>query len=82
MLPHEIPAGADVTVPEPAPARVTVSVKWGAGVARLKVAVHVVVFALRTTVTVGEVPAQAPDHPPKLDPVAGVAVRPILEFLA
>src|SRR5437867_13354712 len=70
VAPHEIPAGALVTVPVPAPVLLTVSVK----VCTAKVAVTVVA-ALRVT---GQVPV--PEQPPPLQPVevepaAGAAVK-------
>jgi len=36
---------------------------------------------LRVTVQVGAVPVQAPNQPPKVEPVAGAAIRELLGFL-
>ncbi len=69
FLPHETPAGALVTVPLPAPARLTVSVKD----CRAKVAVTDVA-ALSVTVHV-PVPVQPPLQPLKIEPAAGAAVK-------
>src|SRR5262245_66505469 len=63
-----MPAGAVVTVPEPAPARLTVSAKD----CTPKVAVTDIA-ALIVTVQV-PVPVQAPLQPVKVAPAAGVAV--------
>src|SRR5258707_4449456 len=69
--PQAIPAGDDVTVPEPKPALVTVSAKLPTGV-RLKVAVTEVA-ALMVTVQ-PPVPLQPPpDHPAKKDPEVAAA---------
>src|SRR6266403_5304106 len=69
VVPHEIPAGALVMVPLPAPVLLTVSAKlWSASVAVTDVA------ALIVTVQV-PVPEQPPPlQPVKLEPAAGVAV--------
>src|SRR5438309_1341194 len=68
--PRLIPAGALVTVPLPAPALETVSVK----VCTVKVAVTVV--AAETVTTHDPVPEQPPPlQPVKVEPAAGVAVR-------
>ncbi len=68
VAPHEIPAGALVTVPEPV--LLTVSVKVGTA----KVAVTVVA-ALSVTVQV-PVPEQPPPlQPLNVDPAAGAAVK-------
>ena len=75
-----MPAGAEFTVPEPVPVRVTVRLNWVGGEARLKVAVQVVDLVVSTTFTVIPVPTQAPDHPLKLDPAVGVAVSVMLVF--
>jgi hypothetical protein len=70
-LPQLMPAGLLVTVPEPVPASCTVSCTCEV-VAVLNVAVT---DAATESVTVhAAVPLQAPDHPAKLDPDAGVAV--------
>src|SRR5213594_3425273 len=69
VAPQEIPTGALVTVPLPAPLGLTVSVKGGT-----KVAVTVV-SALSVTVH-GPVPAQPPPlQPVNVEPPAGAAVR-------
>lgn len=78
MLPQEMPTGAEFTVPEPVPVRVTVRLNWVGGEARVKLAVQLVDFVISTTFTVIPVPTQAPDHPLKLDPAVGVAVRVML----
>jgi hypothetical protein len=66
-----MPLGELVTVPVPVPAFVTVSVTGGMV---LNVAVTAV-CAFMVTVQL-PVPVQAPpDHPAKVDPAAGVAVR-------
>ena len=75
-----MPAGAEFTVPEPVPVRVTVRLNWVGGEARLKVAVQVVDLVVNTTFTVIPVPTQAPDHPLKLNPAVGVAVSVMLVF--
>src|SRR5213593_908644 len=70
VAPHEIPGGALVTVPAPAPVLLTVSVK----VCTAKVAVTVVA-ALRVTEQV-PVPEQPPPlQPVKVEPAAGAAVK-------
>jgi hypothetical protein len=70
VMPQEIPAGALVTVPAPAPALLTVSVKVGSA----KVAVTVVAaFKVMAHVPVPEQPP--PLQPVKVEPAAGVAVR-------
>src|SRR5438093_4117943 len=67
--PQLIPVGVLVTVPLPAPALETVSVKVG----RVKVAVTVV--AAETVTTHDPVPEQPPPlQPPKVEPAAGTAV--------
>jgi hypothetical protein len=71
LLPQLIPVGALVTVPEPVPARETLSTGRAAAVLNVAVAE---VFALNDTVHV-PVPLQAPDQPANVDPEAGVAVR-------
>jgi hypothetical protein len=67
--PHEMPAGALVTVPAPVPLLVTVSVTG----LRLNVAVTVVA-ALTVTAQV-PVPLQAPLQPANVEPAAALAVR-------
>jgi hypothetical protein len=69
VVPHEIPAGALVTVPPPVPVLLTVSAKlWSAKVA--------VTVCAPLIVTVQEpVPVQPPLQPVKVEPAAGAAVR-------
>jgi hypothetical protein len=69
VVPQLIPAGAPVTVPVPVPLLTTESVT---GVVRWNVAVTLVA-ALTVTAQV-PVPEQAPLHPAKAEPAAGVAV--------
>jgi len=75
VAPQLMPEGAEVTVPWPAPAFVTVSVC----VTSSKVAVTVV--ALLMVTLQGSVPTQpaTPDHPVNVDPGDAVAVRSTLE---
>jgi hypothetical protein len=70
--PQLMPEGLLVTVPDPAPASLTVS--WTGGTAEvLKVAVTA---ASAVSVTLhAPVPVQAPDHPAKEEPGLAVAVR-------
>ncbi len=75
-----MPAGAEFTVPEPVPVRETARLNWVGGEARVKLAVQVVDLVISTTFTVIPIPMHAPDHPPKLDPAVGVAVRVMLVF--
>jgi hypothetical protein len=70
VVPQLIPDGELVTVPEPVPAKVTVSVGFPPVV--LKVAVTDV-FTLIVTLQV-VVPLHAPPHPAKVEPPVGVAV--------
>ena len=65
-----IPAGTDVTVPEPVPALMTDT----AYLLRVKVGVTVVA-SLRLTTHVPVPVHPPPDQPVKLDPVAAAAVR-------
>jgi hypothetical protein len=71
VLPHETPAGLDVTVPEPVPAFATDTV-YCTGALTVNVATHV---ALELTVLLTEalVPLQLPDQPLKVDPDAAAA---------
>ena len=69
LVPHEIPAGALVTLPLPSPARITVMVTD----AGAKVALTVV--AVVSVSAQAPVPAHPPpDQPMKTQPAAGVAV--------
>src|SRR5262245_45020463 len=70
VFPQLMPAGLLVTVPAPPPAFVTVRVEGTA----LKVAVTDL-FALITTTHVAVPLHPLPLHPPKVDPVAAVAVK-------
>lgn len=69
VAPHEMPAGAEVTVPEPVPAFTTASVLGF----KVKFAVTVDA-AVRVTVQV-PVPVQAPLQPLKVELASCVAVR-------
>src|ERR1043165_1393409 len=69
VAPQLIPAGLDVTVPAPLPARATVSAN------RCSVNVAVTVVAAVIVVVHAAVPVQPPpDQPVNVEPVAGVAV--------
>jgi hypothetical protein len=67
-----MPAGEEVTVPEPVPLLVRVRV-YVVGVLRAKVAVRL--LAASTTRAQLPVPVQAPLQPVKVAPDAGVALR-------
>lgn len=69
MDPQLIPAGLEVTVPEPPPDFATLSVSE----IRLKPAVTDRAWLIVTVQA--PVPEQAPDQPEKDEPVAGVALR-------
>ncbi len=69
VAPQLMPDGLLTTVPLPVPALVTVSV----GGPPTNVAVTVLAVLMLTT-QVLVVPVQAPDHPPKVEPLAGAAV--------
>ena len=70
MAPHEIPAGLELTEPVPVPDFETVRLN----VCSVKVAVTDVAAVIETTqVPVPEQPP--PDHPVKVEPVDGVAVK-------
>ena len=73
-MPQLMPAGVLVTVPEPVPAFVTFTVNC-VDVAGVKVAVTLRASVMLTTQD--EVPVQAPPHPAKVEPAAGVAVSVI-----
>ena len=67
--PHEMPAGAEVTVPAPAPPRITVSV------CRIGLNVAVTVVAAASGTMHDAVPVQPPPlQPAKIDPALGDAV--------
>ena len=70
VVPQVIPEGLLVTVPVPVPVRETLSTGEAAAVVNVAVTE---VFAERET-SQEAVPLQAPDHPAKVDPEAGVAV--------
>src|SRR5919197_6728174 len=67
VSPHSIPAGSLVTVPEPAPARVTVRVARTSNVA--------VQLLSSFRVTVPSAQSGSPLQPVKTEPGVGVAVR-------
>ena len=68
VVPHEMPAGALVTLPLPSPARTTVSATGaGANVAPTVIAPVIVSVHAPT-------PEQPPDQPVKTEPAAGAAV--------
>ena len=70
VAPQVIPAGLELTEPEPTPPLLTVKVS----VCRVNCAVTDVAAVTETTqVPVPEQPP--PDHPVKVDPVDGVAVK-------
>ena len=71
-LPHLMPAGELVTVPEPAPALVTVRTN-----PLLPPVVNVAVTDLASVIETTQlpVPVQAPDQPPKVEPRLALAVR-------
>ena len=75
-----MPAGLDVTVPVPAPARVTASAKLPAG--PLNVAVTARACVIDTVQVL--VPVQAPLQPANVDPLAAAAVSvteaPLVKF--
>src|SRR5215471_15292 len=66
--PQLIPAGFELTVPEPVPDSVTVKVSGNS----VNVAVTALAWVMLTVQV--PVPEQAPDQPVKLDPVPAVAV--------
>ena len=68
-MPQLIPAGLDVTTPEPVPVFDTVNVRLTSNVA------VTVVAALTATVHVDDWPAHAPLQPPNVEDGVGVAVR-------
>ena len=70
VAPHEIPAGLELTEPVPVPSFETVSVSV------INVNCAVTDIAPVTETTQVPVPEQPPpDHPVKVDPVDGVAVK-------
>ena len=68
VAPQSIPAGADVTVPEPLPERVTVRSKLASKSAVTDLAASMVTWQAPE-------PVQAPDQPTKADPGLGEGVR-------
>ena len=66
-----IPAGADVTVPVPLPALVTLSVKLALELLNVAVTLRAAVIDTVHAVTV---PLHAPPQVPKVDPLAAAAV--------
>ncbi len=75
VLPQAMPLGVEFTVPEPAPARATVSVYGvGAMAVKAKLALQERLRDFITNVTEVALPAQEPDQPAKVEPLAGVAV--------
>jgi hypothetical protein len=77
VAPQLIPEGAEVTVPEPAPALVTVSALCATEKTALTLA-----LALSVNVQVVDVPVQPPLQPVKLAPAAGAAVNVTTVFCA
>lgn len=71
--PHEIPAGADVTVPNPVPPLPTVSAYADDEPAGWKLAVTDCAWFICTVQP--PVPVHAPLHPVNTDPASGVASR-------
>ena len=71
--PHEMPAGLDVTVPEPVPALATETVYF-TGALTVNVATQVA-LPLIDLLTDALVPLQLPDQPLKVDPDAAAAVN-------
>jgi hypothetical protein len=69
--PQSMPAGADVTVPDPAPAFATVSAKVFAGATPNAA---VTLFAASIVTSQAPVPEHAPLHPENTDPGAARAV--------
>lgn len=80
MLPQAIPAGNELTLPEPVPANATLRVYAGVEVISAKLAWQVVERDLRRTFAVDAVPLHAPLHPLKLEPAPGVTVRLTVVF--
>jgi len=73
MLPQSMPAGDEVTVPEPVPDFVMPS-ETVVGTVVLKVALQVDV-ALSAITVLAALPEQLPDQPANADPLAGAAVN-------
>jgi hypothetical protein len=71
VLPQSMPAGVDVTVPVPDFTTISETVIGAAG---LKFALQVAV-APSVICVLAAVPGQLPDQPPKVEPLAGVAVN-------
>jgi hypothetical protein len=69
VAPQSMPAGSEATVPSPFPTLLRLTVSLGAKVA-------VTDFAAVIATSQGLVsPVQSPDHPVKIQPLSGVAVR-------
>lgn len=76
-----MPPGAEVTEPDPVPARLTVNVNWF-DTAGANFALQVVDRVFNVIVVLAVLPVQPPDQPAKMDPDAGEAVRVMTEYFA